>query len=218
MFRTLTTTLAFAATAATLAAQQPTAAEAQLREQLRDVALQLRAAQVEQANAQAQLAAEQAKTVGLEKEIDALNTRLTTLTQRASEDKTTAEQRISALTERLEQRDQRLAEFAEALEKWRAAQQLAARTAQQKEVERNTLAAEAARLRHTVADRERKNLALYNTALEILDRYENFALGRALGAREPFIQNTRVKVETQVEGYKDTIIDNRINATRNTNP
>jgi len=215
MIRVIATTLIFAAAAS---AQQPTAAEAQLREQLRAVALQLRAAEVEKANAQALLVAEQTKSDALQTEIDGLNTRLATLTQRASEDKTTAEQRITALNERLEQRDKRLAEYAEALEKWRAAQQLAARTAEKSETERVSLAAENARLRHTVADRERKNLALYNAALEILDRYENYALGRALGAREPFIQNTRVRIENQVEGYKDTIISNRINAPKPANP
>jgi hypothetical protein len=48
--------------------------------------------------------------------------------------------------------------------------------------------------------------------LEILDRYENYALGKALSAREPFIQKTRVTIETQVQDYKDTIIDSRLSA------
>ncbi len=215
MFRVIATTLFLSVIAS---AQQPTAAEAQLREQLRAIALQLRAAEVEKANAQALLAAEQTKSDSLQKEIDALNTRLTTLTQRASEDKTTAEQRVADLTERLAQRDKSLAEYTEALEKWRSAQQLAARSAQQSEQKREALATENAGLRHTLADRERKNLILYNTSLEILDRYENYALGRALGAREPFIQTTRVRVENQVEGYKDTIISNRINAPKPQKP
>ncbi len=57
-----------------------------------------------------------------------------------------------------------------------------------------------------------KNVSLFNTANEILDRYESYALGKALGAREPFIGTTRVKIENQVQGYKDRILDQRIQA------
>ena len=60
------------------------------------------------------------------------------------------------------------------------------------------------------ADRERKNISLFNTAIEILNRYEGYALGKALAAREPFIGTTRVKVENLVQGYKDKILDNRL--------
>ena len=64
----------------------------------------------------------------------------------------------------------------------------------------------------TVADRETKNIALFNTSTEILDRFESYALGKAISAREPFIGTTRVKVENLVQGYKDRILDNRIEA------
>lgn len=199
-------------TAAAFAQQQPATAETQLREQLRATALQLRAAEVEKANALATYAAEQAKNEALQKELDELNLRVATLTKRASEDKVASEQTISGLQEKVAIRDQRLTEFTAALEKWKAAQQSAAQVAQQKEAERAALAGEVARLKNTVADRERKNINLYNIAFEILDRYENYSLGKALGAREPFVQKMRVTIENQVEGYKNTIIDNRINA------
>ncbi len=204
----LLTLLAVFASIASTMAQEPASAEAQLREQLRNTALQLRAAEVEKANALATLAAEQGKTVTLQKEIDDLNTRLATLTKRASEDKTASEQTIESLTERLAERDKRIAEYVEAIEKWRAAQQLAARTAKKNEESAEALKVENARLKHSIADRERKNLDLYRTSLEILERYENYSLGRALSAREPFIQKTRVKIENQVEGYKGAILEN----------
>jgi chromosome segregation ATPase len=204
----LITLLAVFASAATAMAQEPVSAEAQLREQLRNTALQLRAAEVEKANAVATLAAEQGKTVTLQKEIDDLNTRIATLTKRASEDKTTSEQTIESLNTRLAERDKRIAEYIEAIEKWRAAQQLAARTAKKNEESAESLKVQNARLKHSVADRERKNLNLYRTSLEILERYENYSLGRALSAREPFIQKTRVTIENQVEGYKDAILGN----------
>ena len=60
--------------------------------------------------------------------------------------------------------------------------------------------------------RERKNIALFNTANEILDRFEKYALGKALSAREPFISTTRVKVENLVQGYQDKVVANRISA------
>lgn len=202
------TLLAMIVAIAPAMAQDPASAEAQLRDQLRNTALQLRAAQVEKANAEATLVAEQAKSEAIQKELDDMNTRLATHTKRASEDKIASEQMIESLNTRLSQRDERIGEFTEAIEKWRVAHNLAARTAKQNEESAESLKIQTARLKHAVADRERKNLNLYRTSLEILERYENYALGRALGAREPFIQSARVKIENQVEGYKDAILDN----------
>ena len=87
-----------------------------------------------------------------------------------------------------------------------------AHLARAKEDERAKLAVEVLVLKRTVADRESKNIALFNLAIEVLDRFENYALGKALAAREPFIGTTRVKVENLVQGYKDKILDNRISA------
>ena len=86
--------------------------------------------------------------------------------------------------------------------------------ARTKEDERAKLAAEALALKRTITDRETKNIALFNVAIEVLDRFEKYALGKALAAREPFIGTTRVKVENLVQGYKDKILDNRIGATK----
>ncbi|MBC7980127.1 MAG: phage major capsid protein [Armatimonadetes bacterium] len=197
---------------ATASAQEISPAELKLREQLRSTALLLRAAETEKANALATFAAEQAKTMALQKEIDDLNGKLTTQTKRSSEDKLASEQAIAELNDKIIGRESRLKEFSAALEKWKAAYQKAAQTAQTKESERADLANEKLTLKNTVADRERKNLNLYKTSLDILDRYENYALGKALSAREPFIQKTRVTIENQVQSYKDSIIDNRISA------
>ncbi len=195
-----------------LAAQEPSPRELQLREQLRATAIQLRTAATEKANAVATLAAAESKNQSLQKEIDDLNTRLATLTKRASEDKTTSDQALATLNQKLKDAGQQIQTFSAAIEKWKDAYEKLVAAARQTEAARISLAAENTTLKNTVADRERKNLTLYSTALEILDRYQNYALGRAIGAREPFIQRTRVKVETQVEGYKNTVIDNRIAA------
>lgn len=212
MKRLLYLTLPFAL-AAPLSAQDPAAAEtAKLREALRATALQLRTAQADVANAQATTAAAETKNKALGKQLADANAKLTAETRRASEDKTAAEQTIAGLNNKLADRDKRLAEYTEALAKWKAAYQQAAATAQSRDAEKTKLTAEAAGLKLTVADRERKNIALFNTAEEILRRYENHALGKAILAKEPFTQTTRVKIENLVQGYNDRILDNRISA------
>lgn len=193
-------------------AQEVSPEEAKLREQLKATALLLRAAETEKANALATYAAEQTKTAALQKEIDGLNAKITTETKRASEDKLASEAAIAKLSDTLIGRENRLKEYSGALEKMKYAYNQVATTAMKKEAERAALFTENLSLKNTIADRERKNLNLYKTSLEILERYENYALGKALSAREPFIQKTRVSVENQVQGYKDVILDNRISA------
>lgn len=66
-------------------------------------------------------------------------------------------------------------------------------------------------LQRQVGDLTAKNLALYKLANEILTRYENFSLGNALSAKEPFVGLTRVKLENQVQSYEDKIRDQKAN-------
>lgn len=195
-----------------LAAQDVSPAEIKLREQLRSTALLLRAAETEKANAVATFAAEQVKSANLQKEVDSLNNKVIGMIKETDKQKTKSEKTISDLNEKLKTSEERLKEYVEALEKWKVSQQQAVETAQQKEAARAELANQVLFLKNTIADRERKNLKLYTTSLEILNRYENYALGKALSAREPFIQKTRVTIETQVQDYKDTIIDHRLSA------
>lgn len=188
---------------------QDAEAEAKLREALRATALQLRTEQTERANAQAAQVAAENRAEALSTELAQANERHTTLVKRASEDKAAADQSIATLNARTEFLETRLAEYEEALAQWKGAYQKAATTAQSKESERAALAAETARLKNTVADRERKNVALFNTAREVLDRYENHSMGKAIAAREPFIRTTRVQLENLVQGYRNQILDNR---------
>ena len=119
---------------------------------------------------------------------------------------------IATLEAKTAARDTTLADYQEALAKWKAGYEKAAAVANTKEDQRAKLAAEAIVLKRTVADRERKNISLSNTAGEILDRYRDYSLGKAITAREPFIGTTRVKIENQVQGYHDRILDQRIDA------
>jgi chromosome segregation ATPase len=186
--------------------------DAKLREALRATALQLRTAQADLANAQATTAAAEQKNKDLLQQLSQANEKLTTQIKRSSEDKVAADQTIASLNNKLADRDKRLKEYSDSLEKWKAAYQQAATTAQTRDAERTKLATEAVVLKRTIADRETKNIALFNTAREILDRYENHALGKAILAKEPFIGTSRAKVETLVQDYNDRILDNRISA------
>ena len=183
-----------------------------IREQLRGVTLQLRTAQTESANAQAAAAAAEQKSKDLSTKIEELEKRNTTLIKQATTDKAAATGSIETLEKKVADRDKSLLLHKEALEKWKTGYEKAAAVANTKEEERAKLASELTTAKNTLADRERKNIALFNTATEILDRYENYSLGKSLAAREPFIGTTRVKVENLVQGYQDKILDNRIEA------
>jgi chromosome segregation ATPase len=183
-----------------------------LREQLRGVMLQLRTSQTDAANALAAQAAAEKKNADLTAKAADLEKRVAAQIKQNNSDKTASDESVAKLNNKLAEREKRIVEYTEALEKWQAGYQKAAEVARAKEDERAKLAAEAIVLKRTVADRESKNVALFNTSNEILDRYESYALGKAIGAREPFIGTTRVKIENQVQGYKDQILDNRISA------
>ena len=183
-----------------------------LREQLRATLLQLRSAQTEMANSQAAQAIADAKAKDLDTKVKDLEKRNASLAKQSNADKAAAEETIAKLNNQLAARDKSIAEYTQALEKWQAGYKEAAGIARAKEDERAKLASEAIVLKRTVADRETKNIALFNVSNEILDRFENYSMGKAISAREPFIGTSRVKVENLVQGYKDKILDNRIAA------
>lgn len=192
------------------AAEPPDPAD-KLREQLRSVMLQLRTSQTNAANAQALQAAADAKNVDLAAQIKKLEDSTTKIVKQSNTDKAALQESIASLETKLADREKRIVQLNEALEKWKIGYEKAAGIARTTEDQRAKLAADIIVCQHTIADRERKNIALFNTSNEILDRYEGYALGKALAAREPFIGTTRVKVENLVQGYKDKILDNRLN-------
>jgi len=198
-------------TSVAAAAEAPDPSE-KLHAQLRAVMLQLRSAQTESANAQAAQAAADQKNTELAAKVTELEKRNATLVQQATSDKTAADKAAASLTTKLADRDKHIVDMSAELEKWKAGYEQAAGVARAKEDERAKLAAEALELKRTIADRETKNIALFNLSNDILTRFENYALGKALAAREPFIGTTRVKVENLVQSYKDKILDNRISA------
>ena len=183
-----------------------------LRDQLRGVMLQLRTAQTDAANGQAAAAAAEQKNKDLANKFAELEKRNASFVKQSSVDKAVSDEAIGTLNGKLADREKRIVQYAEALEKWKDGYQKASGVARTKEEERSKFAAEIVVHQRTIADRETKNISLFNTAIEVLNRFENYSLGKALAAREPFISTTRVKVENLVQGYKDRILDNRISA------
>ena len=175
-----------------LSAFADTASEAKVREALRNTMLQLRTAQNERAALQATQAESEEKLKKLTVEVESLRK------QAAGAEKTTNDQQAQ------------LAKFKEALQNWETAYKQAVDAANTKEAARAKLADEATVLQRQVADQRTRNASLFQTANEILSRYERFGLGEALAAKEPFVGVTRVKLENLVQDYEDKLADERI--------
>ncbi len=184
-----------------LLAQETNPAEAmmkRMRETLRSTMIQLQTAQGE-------VATMQAKQVEHENEIADLKARLTKLTKQADADKAAAEKTASELNAKIANQAQELASVNQSLEKWKAGYKQAAEVANATEARRASLAEKVILLDREVAEMKRRNRELYRLGSEILGRYENFGLGRAIAAREPFTGITRVKLETLAQDYADQL-------------
>jgi uncharacterized coiled-coil protein SlyX len=174
--------------------------------------LQLRTSQTDAANALAEKAIAEQKAADQATKITDLDKRYAALVKQNSSDKAASDETIAKLNNKVAEREKRIEQYVKALDEWKAGYQKAAAIARTKEDERAMLASEVIVNKRTISDLQSKNISLFNTANEILDRYESYALGKAISAREPFIGTTRVKIENQVQGYKDKILDNRLAA------
>lgn len=191
-----------------LSAQEDQAAiEAKLRESLRGAMLQLRNIEAERARLEAELGV---LTTQSERQIKDLNAKLEEALKSSAEEKTLADKQIAEQEKKLEAEKARTAAFAAALDKWKASYFQIEEIARTKEAERARLLDKTMSLQNTVADRERRNLELYEVGKEILERYENFAFGKALLAREPFTGLAKVRLEEQVQDYKDQLTDGMV--------
>lgn len=192
--------------ASTAPAQQPAqpgAAEAKLREGLRNTMLQLRTMQGERD----QLIIDKTMLEGEKKD---LTDKLEALTKQAAANQAAAQQSVTALEAKITVRETEAVQLNASLAKWQAAQKEAAALAAKKESERATAASRVVELDRQVADQQRKNAAMFKIGNEVLYRYEKFVLGDALVAREPFTGIARVKFQTLVQDFQDQLTDQRI--------
>ena len=189
--------------APSIPAAEPTqTVEERLRERLQTTMLQLRDAETERA-------ALQAAQAQSDEEKKALTERLAALTKEANADKLAA-QAVDSLKSQVSRQDKEIAQLEETLESCRQAAGLA----RNEETARAKVVGEVvAGLERLVADRQEKNVALYKTATEILERYQKFSLGDALMAREPFVGITRVKLQSLVQDYQDKLLSERTTLT-----
>lgn len=176
--------------------------DARLRQALRNVTLQLRTAENDKAALQATQTALADEKKALSKKFDALKNDV--VAERAQNDKAMAE-----LKAKLAAQEAEITRLKAEGEKWRASSAEAGALATSKEAERAKLSARLTSLERQNDDLRRQNLQLFRTANEILTRYEKFGLGEALLAREPFVGETRTKLENLVQGYADTLAANR---------
>jgi chromosome segregation ATPase len=184
-------------------AAQAKANEQRLRDTLRTTTQQLRAAETEKASLQA------GQTERDEK-IAALEARLKALTEQSNADREAAEKTIGQLKHEGEKSAAETARLAVSLDKWKAAYTQAANVAKSTESARAKLESSNILLERKAEERTRQNLELYTTAREILQRYSDFGLGRAIAAREPFTGIAKARLEEQVQDYADKLDDQKI--------
>lgn len=193
-----------------LHAQQPQdpaavarANEQRLREGLRNVTQQLRAAQSEKATLEA-------AAVDRDRRVAELEVALAAATARAAEEKAAADRTIGELRAGAEKDRAEIQRTTQTLTKWKAAHSEAVAAFRRTETARAVLERANVQLERRVEARERQNLGLHRTATEILDRYADFSLGRALAAREPFTGIARARLESQIQDYRDRVDDAKL--------
>jgi hypothetical protein len=171
-------------------AASPAAAQSiedKLREQLRATVVQLRQIQDDQAALQAQ------KTAA-EQERDALKAQLA-----AAKAQLAHIPKSSGPSPALE------AEVA----KYKDAYAQAAGSAQQAQAGHDKLQADLTASQNVLNACETKNSQLIKVGNEILDSYQNFDFGDALGANEPFVGTERVELENLAQDYGDRLYDGK---------
>lgn len=192
-------------------AQDISPAEQRLRDTLRNTMLQLRTAQTERANLQADKIQNEAKIQQLTVEAEGLNKKITALNKEAATEQASAKKTIDALQIKSESQEKQITQLKESLEKWKSGYADAVKIAKEREALRAKAVSKSVIAERKLAERERQNLELYETGSDILVRLENFGLGTALAAREPFVGVTRVKLQNLVQDYGDRLNNSKFN-------
>ncbi len=201
------TVLALVGGVLSAAAQAPAPAEDKLREALKAVTLQLRSAQSEAATANAEKAAAEEKNRELTGQVEKMSKQLVVLGKEKSDAVEAGARLKETLEGQLATKQAELAKFQVSLDKWQAAHGQISDIAKKKEAARADFAAKNGALERRVADLRTRNQALFAAGNEILERYRKFGLGEALAAREPFTGLMRVKLQNQVQEYRNELLD-----------
>jgi|SRR5450432_3010583 chromosome segregation ATPase len=201
-FLLLGCTLAAALARSALLGADPAPADDHLRSGLRDATLQLRSVQSQLSDVQAQLAT----AVG---ERDALTAQCEALKKKVASTQYAGEKAAASLQAQLEAAKAEGSQLGDMLFVAKSKGDDAARDIQDESSRNARLKSEVIVLTRKVSDLESKNLALFLVGNEILTRYQEFGLGTALSAKEPFVGSTRVRLENLVQDYQDKLSDQR---------
>lgn len=186
-----------------LHAQEEDEATAKLREALRTAVMQQR-------DLQGQIATLQAAEIANKQEIDKLKADLKKLNEQAVEERNASANAIAELNNKVTERDATIAGNTAALDKWRIDYGHAIDRARKAEADSAKKAGQIQALER-IADAQRtQNVQMYLVGMEILKRYDNFWFGDALLAREPFVGNTKVKLQNLAQEGHDKLLAARI--------
>jgi chromosome segregation ATPase len=183
--------------------------EARLRDQLKKVIVQLREAQDEASALQAKQAAVDKQTQDFTAQIDALKQQLAGA-KGQSAGALDAKKSLDAAETRAKAAEGQLAQLQTTLTKWQDAYKQAADVARTRDADAKSLAATNAGLQDQATRCVAKNVALYKTASEILDRYAHIGWDDVLEQKEIFTQHARVELENQVQDYDDKLRDQKL--------
>ncbi len=185
----------------------PSSVESRLRAALQQTAQQLRDTQDQLVAAQAaQTQSDQDKTA-LQAKLDAANTQIAALAKQDADDKAAAASTADDFNARINDLNTALGTYKSSVAAGMKDDKANAQLAAVKEAARAQLAVQTIAMQRSLDDRERENVELYKLGNEILTRYQNFGLGDALAAKEPFIGTSRVKLQTLVQNYRDKLLD-----------
>jgi len=166
----------------------------------------LRTAVMQQRDLQNQIANYQAADIAAKQEIE----RLKSANQKTIADLDLEKKANATLKGEVEKRDAVIVEAKAALEKWQKDFTQLIAALRKSEAETAKLTAKNTNLENLVEAQRRQNVEMYTTGMEILKRYENFWLGDALLAREPFVGNTKVKYQRLAQEGYDKIFAARV--------
>ena len=184
--------------------------EARLRAALQQYAQQAQDAQDQVANLQAAQTQSDQDKAALQAKLDAATAQISAISKQSADDKAASDSTISDLKTQVATQTEQIAKLNDAIASWQKDDTQYRKLDVDKEAARAQLAVQVLTMQRVIDDRETKNLQLYNLGNEILTRYQQYSLGQALEAKEPFTGVARVKLQEAVQDYKDRIADLRV--------
>jgi len=184
------------------AAEPANAENDRLRAALREATVQLR-------TAQSDLAALQATQTANADEKKELAAKFDTLKKQAATDQAASEQKLKLLDGQLAARKAENAQLATELAAARTVGATLAQNLDTTKTEATRVKAELAEARKKILSLEAKNVGLFLVGNEILRQFEDFSVGSALKAKEPFVGSTRTRLENLVQDFQDKLSDQR---------